>query len=191
MVPRRLDDRAPAAGHAGPAAERKRPVSRVRGGICGTGPVKLARAHAVFPHARRRLVHAGTVGRPAGGRSRGRVMTRPGDRVERIPHDGQHRASRHAVISARTGFPASSNAASATATPSKPGSSVAVSSSKPVAFRLRGRSSRSNVLAPQRSVLSAARSTLTGHAAVLGRVQKPAVAGLIGVPDEQFGSPGS
>jgi hypothetical protein len=40
-------------------------------------------------------------------------------------------------------------------------------------------------------MLSAARSTLKDHAAVLGRVQKPTLAGLTGVPDKQFGSPGS
>ncbi len=41
------------------------------------------------------------------------------------------------------------------------------------------------MLAPQRSVLSAARSTFKDHAAVLGRVQKPTVVGLIGVPDKR------
>ncbi len=40
-------------------------------------------------------------------------------------------------------------------------------------------------------MLSAARSTLKDHAAVLGRVQKPTVAGLIRVPGKRFGSPGS
>jgi hypothetical protein len=123
----------PWSATAAPIATLARAVIRWRGGICGTDSVNVARGHAGLRHRQRRLVQVNRVGRPATGRSRGRVRTQECGCREICPQPGQQRALWAAVTSASIGFSCSSRTQETTSTPSKPSRRV-VSLVKPVAL---------------------------------------------------------
>jgi hypothetical protein len=122
----------PWSATAAPIEARSRPVSRARGGICGTDSVNVARSQASLRQRQRRFVQISAVWRPATGRSRGRVRTHECGCCEYCPHPGQHRPSPAAVTSAIKGLRSASSRTETASTPSRPSSRV-VSLTKPVA----------------------------------------------------------
>ncbi|SCG67103.1 hypothetical protein GA0070560_12473, partial [Micromonospora halophytica] len=80
----------PASATAAPAACRNRVVSRERAGTWATCSVNDLRGQAGVGQNQRRLRQRSRTGRPATGRSRGRVVAHCFTRTARCPHPGQH-----------------------------------------------------------------------------------------------------
>ena len=84
----------PRSATSAPACARSRPVTRHRGGTCGSHSVNVLRSHRPSWHFHRRLIHHTRTGSLPRRTSRGRASTVSRTRPETVPQSGHAAAAR-------------------------------------------------------------------------------------------------
>ena len=125
----------PRSATSDPSRPRSRPVTRHRGGTCGSDSVNVLRGQASFPHFQRRFSHrTSTWSRPRR-TSLGQVTTHSCARAAAVPHPGHAAAAGSQVATHTHATPPGPASTSMTCKPSTPNSADAVSwNTMPAAF---------------------------------------------------------